>query len=56
MGQGGEVSEMHISASPWSHSGDTYVVAVNGDEQHAIWPAELGLPAGWTADSPRPAL
>jgi amino acid adenylation domain-containing protein/thioester reductase-like protein len=51
MGQGGEVSEMHISASPWSHSGDTYVVAVNGDEQHAIWPAELGLPAGWRQQS-----
>jgi amino acid adenylation domain-containing protein/thioester reductase-like protein len=33
--------------SPWSRSGDSYVVAVNDDEQHAVWPASLRLPAGW---------
>ena len=33
--------------SPWSRSGDSYIVAVNGDEQHALWPAALSLPAGW---------
>jgi amino acid adenylation domain-containing protein/thioester reductase-like protein len=33
--------------SPWSRSGDSYIVAVNGEEQHAIWPAALNLPAGW---------
>ena len=25
----------------------TYIVAVNDQGQHAIWPAELALPAGW---------
>jgi amino acid adenylation domain-containing protein/thioester reductase-like protein len=38
--------------SPWSHSGDSYLIAVNGDEQHAIWPAGLQLPAGWRQRSP----
>ena len=36
-----------IPGEPWSLPGDSYVVAVNDDEQHAIWPATLGLPAGW---------
>ena len=25
----------------------TYIVAVNDQGQHAVWPAELVLPAGW---------
>ena len=25
----------------------TYIVAVNDQGQHAVWPAELALPAGW---------
>jgi Leucyl/phenylalanyl-tRNA protein transferase/MbtH-like protein len=25
----------------------TYIVAVNDQGQYAVWPAELGLPAGW---------
>jgi amino acid adenylation domain-containing protein/thioester reductase-like protein len=37
--------------SPWSHSGDSYVVAVNDEGQHAIWPAGLRLPAGWRQKS-----
>jgi amino acid adenylation domain-containing protein/thioester reductase-like protein len=37
--------------SPWSRSGDSYIVAVNSDEQHAIWPAALSLPAGWRQQS-----
>jgi MbtH protein len=26
-----------------------YEVVVNGEEQYSIWPAELPIPAGWTA-------
>ncbi len=29
----------------------TYVVAVNDQGQHAVWPAELALPAGWRQQS-----
>lgn len=24
-----------------------YVVVVNGEEQHALWPADRDVPAGW---------
>jgi amino acid adenylation domain-containing protein/thioester reductase-like protein len=44
--------ETAVPESPWSHSGDSYLIAVNGDEQHAIWPAGLRLPAGWRQRSP----
>ncbi|MEV5602555.1 MbtH family NRPS accessory protein [Streptomyces sp. NPDC052299] len=27
-----------------------YLVAVNDEEQHALWPAETPLPAGWRAE------
>jgi amino acid adenylation domain-containing protein/thioester reductase-like protein len=37
--------------SPWSHPGDACFVAVNGEEQHAIWPAALALPEGWRRGS-----
>ena len=36
----------------------TYIVAVNDQGQHAVWPAELALPAGWREQSaamPKPA-
>ena len=36
----------------------TYVVTVNDQGQHAVWPAELALPAGWRQQSavmPKPA-
>jgi amino acid adenylation domain-containing protein/thioester reductase-like protein len=33
--------------SPWSRTGDSYLIVVNDQEQHAIWPAALRLPAGW---------
>jgi amino acid adenylation domain-containing protein/thioester reductase-like protein len=33
--------------SPWSSSGDDFVVAVNDDGQHAVWPAVLDPPPGW---------
>src|SRR6266566_2443839 len=29
----------------------TYIVAVNDQGQHAVWPAELALPAGWRRQS-----
>jgi amino acid adenylation domain-containing protein/thioester reductase-like protein len=44
--------EIATPKSPWSHSGDSYFVAVNGDEQRAIWPAGMLLPAGWRQQSP----
>lgn len=25
----------------------TYKVVVNGEEQHALWPEDLAIPAGW---------
>jgi amino acid adenylation domain-containing protein/thioester reductase-like protein len=29
----------------------TYIVAVNDQDQHAVWPAKLALPAGWRPQS-----
>jgi len=29
-----------------------YVVVRNDEEQYSIWPAELDIPAGWTATGP----
>jgi MbtH protein len=26
-----------------------YLVVVNDEEQHSLWPATLAVPAGWTA-------
>jgi amino acid adenylation domain-containing protein/thioester reductase-like protein len=40
-------TEKRHPGSPWSRSGDSYVVAVNQEGQHALWPAALALPAGW---------
>jgi amino acid adenylation domain-containing protein/thioester reductase-like protein len=40
-----------VPESPWSRAGGGYVVAVNDEEQHAVWPARLRLPAGWRSRS-----
>jgi len=34
-----------------SRDESTYIVAVNDQGQHAVWPAELALPAGWRQQS-----
>jgi amino acid adenylation domain-containing protein/thioester reductase-like protein len=40
-----------VPESPWSRPGDAYVIAVNEDEQHAVWPNALPLPVGWRQES-----
>lgn len=27
-----------------------YLVVLNDEEQYSIWPADMGLPAGWRAE------
>lgn len=33
--------------NPFEDEGGTYVVLVNAENQHSLWPAALGVPAGW---------
>ena len=30
----------------------SYIVLVNGENQHSLWPADLDVPAGWTVAHP----
>ncbi len=32
--------------------GDRFQVLINAEEQHAVWPSEQPVPAGWTAVGP----
>jgi amino acid adenylation domain-containing protein/thioester reductase-like protein len=40
-----------VLQAAWSRHGDAYIVAVNDEEQHAMWPAARALPAGWRRQS-----
>ena len=35
----------------WTCNGDDYIVAVNEEDQHAMWPATLRVPDGWRQQS-----
>lgn len=35
--------------NPFEDSDGSYVVLVNEEEQHSLWPAFAEVPAGWTA-------
>jgi MbtH protein len=42
--------------NPFDDQEGTFLVLVNGEEQHCLWPAFAEVPAGWTVtldESPR---
>jgi len=40
-------------ANPFEDADGTYLVLVNGENQHSLWPAFAEIPAGWsTAHGP----
>lgn len=41
--------------NPFEDESRAYLVLVNQEEQHSLWPADLDVPAGWeTAHGPAP--
>ncbi|MFL6075225.1 MAG: MbtH family protein [Mycobacteriales bacterium] len=35
--------------NPFEDQNATYLVLVNAENQHSLWPATIAPPAGWTA-------
>lgn len=35
--------------NPFEDPDGTYLVLVNGENQHSLWPSFVDIPAGWTA-------
>ncbi|SEL97715.1 MbtH family protein [Streptacidiphilus jiangxiensis] len=35
-------------ANPFEDADSTYLVLVNQENQHSLWPAFIDVPAGWT--------
>ena len=46
--------------NPFENNDLTYLVLVNDQNQHSLWPAHLDVPAGWTTaygpDARQPCL
>lgn len=36
-----------VPTNPFEDEEGQYLVLVNDEEQHALWPADLAVPAGW---------
>jgi MbtH protein len=43
---------MNMSTNPFDDPDGTYLVLVNDEGQHSLWPAFAEVPAGWTAVLP----
>jgi MbtH protein len=37
-----------MMTNPFEDANATYVVLVNAENQHSLWPATIAVPAGWT--------
>ncbi len=44
--------EIKVKNGNWSIDGDEFVVLVNHEGQHSLWPSALAVPDGWTETSP----
>jgi len=43
------------TTNPFEDEARSYLVLVNHEEQHSLWPADLAVPEGWTnAAGPAP--
>ncbi|MFD5453268.1 MbtH family protein [Streptomyces sp. NPDC003470] len=38
--------------NPFENPDGTYVVLVNDENQHSVWPVSVNVPAGWTIAHP----
>ncbi|NEC91733.1 MbtH family NRPS accessory protein [Streptomyces sp. SID12501] len=38
-----------MTTNPFEDDSADYLVLVNNEQQHSIWPSGLGIPIGWTA-------
>ena len=36
-----------MTTNPFEDDDRTYLVLVNDEEQHSLWPADIDVPAGW---------
>ena len=36
-------------ANPFDDENARFIVLVNAENQHSLWPASIAVPAGWTA-------
>ncbi|GAB2701742.1 MbtH family protein [Kitasatospora kifunensis] len=36
-----------MSTNPFENADGSYLVLVNEEGQHSLWPADLAVPAGW---------
>lgn len=46
-----------VATNPFEDDAGRYLVVVNEEEQHALWPADLDVPRGWRTvlgPAPRP--
>lgn len=43
---------MTHTTNPFEDNDATYLVLVNDENQHSLWPATLDVPAGWTVAHP----
>jgi MbtH protein len=41
-----------MTTNPFEDEGGTYLVLVNREDQHSLWPARLEVPAGWRIARP----
>jgi MbtH protein len=37
-----------VPTNPFEDQADSYLVLVNEEDQHSLWPARLSVPAGWS--------
>ncbi len=37
-----------MATNPFEDDNGTYLVLVNDENQHSLWPADMDVPAGWT--------
>ncbi|WNV84094.1 MbtH family protein [Umezawaea sp. Da 62-37] len=37
-----------MSANPFDQEDGVYLVLVNAERQHSLWPAAIEIPSGWT--------
>jgi MbtH protein len=40
--------EMVDMANPFDNEDGVFLVLVNVENQHSLWPAEIAVPSGWT--------
>jgi len=37
-----------VSTNPFDDADGSFLILVNDENQHSLWPAQIDVPAGWT--------